>query len=116
MDAGAARSWEAATTIASPSGSPSTGTVRGLPLLAPTVLSMITGSPVTRLARVWRPFVTRNTGRSKWWSVRAQNQAIGAVAACQRINRYKRLASSYLSLSMDPLSAQSSCSEASMSC
>jgi hypothetical protein len=62
-------------------GSPSTGTVRGSPLLAPVVVSITTGIPDSRFARVWRPLVALNTGRSMWCRVRTKSHEPGPLAA-----------------------------------
>ena len=72
---------------------PSSGTVRGCPLRAPVVVTMATGSALSRLDNMWRPFVARNVRRSSESSMGANTHEPGPLAAKRRSARWNALAS-----------------------
>ena len=79
--------------MSSPSDRPSTGSVRGCPLLAPVVVNMTTGRPLTRLVNVARRRTRRKTSRSTWCRPRADTRLATAVAASRRAHQWNRFVS-----------------------
>ena len=61
--------------------------MRGFPLRAPVVVTIATGRALSRLVAMCLPFVTRNTIRSRWSSVRENSHEPGSLAANRRIPR-----------------------------
>ena len=72
---------------ASPSsvGIASSGTVRGSPLRAPVVVTIATGSALSRLESMCSPFVARNVSRSSRSRMRAKTHEPGPVPAASLI-------------------------------
>src|SRR5215217_520350 len=72
---------EAITTRRSPSGRPSTGSVRGCPVRAPVVVNITIGSPETHADKVVRLRLSRKKARSIRGRARAGTNDIGTTAA-----------------------------------